>query len=346
MQQRLPARKYGLRRKHDEGGYILITLMLFVSLLVIASLVAVQTLSFEVQRDREEELVHRGVQYARAVRKYYKKFGTYPATLDALENTQNMKFLRRRYKDPVTNQDFKILRMTDVRMMVGTTGIAGAQTLGGGLNGVLAQTGLNQAQAAAYVATQASIGANNANPFANASTDSSGQVPDQSSGAGGTPANPNSPTSANSPGTGQPGQPGNATSNSPFVSANGQSTGGTFGGAPIVGVVSTSKKETIRVFAKKNHYNDWQFIYDPNSDRGGLLNSPVQPNLQQGLTMPTQNGIGQNSSQSGTSSPFSNSFGNNQSGSGNSFGSNSGNSFGNSGNSFGNSNNGNNSPQN
>ena len=45
-------------------------------------------------------------------------------------------------------------------------------------------------------------------------------------------------------------------------------------------MVSTSKKETIRVFNKKNHYNQWQFIYDPNSDRGGLLNTPAQPPLQ------------------------------------------------------------------
>src|SRR6516165_1814600 len=89
-------------RRQSEGGYILITLMLFVALLIIGSMVAMQTLAFDVQRDREEELVHRGVQYARAVRKYYKKFGTYPATLDSLDNTQNLRFLRKHYKDPVT----------------------------------------------------------------------------------------------------------------------------------------------------------------------------------------------------------------------------------------------------
>ena len=47
-----------------------------------------------------------------------------------------------------------------------------------------------------------------------------------------------------------------------------------------MGVVSTSQAETIREFNKKNHYNDWQFIYDPGSDRGGLLNTPAQPPLQ------------------------------------------------------------------
>ena len=47
-----------------------------------------------------------------------------------------------------------------------------------------------------------------------------------------------------------------------------------------MGVVSTSTKESIREFNTKNHYNDWQFIYDPSIDRGGLLNTPAQPALQ------------------------------------------------------------------
>jgi hypothetical protein len=56
-----------------------------------------------------------------------------------------------------------------------------------------------------------------------------------------------------------------------------------FGGGPIIGVVSTSKAESIREFNNKNHYNQWQFIYDPGTDRGGLLNTPAQPALQGAL---------------------------------------------------------------
>ncbi len=47
-----------------------------------------------------------------------------------------------------------------------------------------------------------------------------------------------------------------------------------------MGVASTSKDQTIREFNHKNHYNQWQFIYDPSTDRGGLLNTPAQPALQ------------------------------------------------------------------
>jgi hypothetical protein len=48
----------------------------------------------------------------------------------------------------------------------------------------------------------------------------------------------------------------------------------------MVGVASTSKDKSIRIFNKKNHYYEWQFIYDPSTDRGGLLITPNQPSLQ------------------------------------------------------------------
>jgi hypothetical protein len=55
--------------------------------------------------------------------------------------------------------------------------------------------------------------------------------------------------------------------------------GKAFGGGPIIGVSSTSHAASIREFNKKNHYNDWYFIYDPTMDRGGLIRGPAQPPL-------------------------------------------------------------------
>ena len=60
--------------------------------------------------------------------------------------------------------------------------------------------------------------------------------------------------------------------------------GTVFGGGPILGVASTSKAKTVRVYNKKEHYNDWMFIYDPTSDRGGLLVGPWQ--IPQTSTLP------------------------------------------------------------
>jgi hypothetical protein len=59
----------------------------------------------ESQRDREELLIDRGTQYQRAIQVFYRKFSRYPTDLDALENTNNIRFLRRRFKDPMTGED-------------------------------------------------------------------------------------------------------------------------------------------------------------------------------------------------------------------------------------------------
>ena len=42
----------------------------------------------QIKRDREEEMIHRGTEYARAIKKFYKKNGRYPATLDDLDKGQ------------------------------------------------------------------------------------------------------------------------------------------------------------------------------------------------------------------------------------------------------------------
>jgi hypothetical protein len=61
--------------------------------------------AFEAQRDKEQLLIDRGEQYSRAVMLYVRKFNRYPADFDALQNTQNLRFLRRKYVDPMTGKD-------------------------------------------------------------------------------------------------------------------------------------------------------------------------------------------------------------------------------------------------
>ena len=47
-------------------------------------------------------MIHRGVQYARAVKLYYRKYGSYPTSIEQLENTNKIRYLRKRYKDPMS----------------------------------------------------------------------------------------------------------------------------------------------------------------------------------------------------------------------------------------------------
>jgi type II secretory pathway pseudopilin PulG len=57
------------------------------------------------QREKEEELIFRGKQYARAIGLFQRKFAnTAPPTIDILVE---QRFLRKKYKDPITNDDFQ-----------------------------------------------------------------------------------------------------------------------------------------------------------------------------------------------------------------------------------------------
>jgi type II secretory pathway pseudopilin PulG len=97
-----------------ERGYILLTLVLVMALLIIAAGTAATSIAFSIRRDREEELVHRGVQYTRAIRAFTKSNGRYPLRVEELVHNGNTRYLRRAYKDPVTGKDFKLLTFSDI----------------------------------------------------------------------------------------------------------------------------------------------------------------------------------------------------------------------------------------
>ncbi len=86
-------------------------------LLLIALAVAAPKVAISIQRDREIELVHRGEQYKRAIKMYYKKFGAYPSSIDQLMNTNQVRFLRKRYTDPITGKnDWRLIYMGQAKV--------------------------------------------------------------------------------------------------------------------------------------------------------------------------------------------------------------------------------------
>jgi type II secretory pathway pseudopilin PulG len=81
-----------------ERGYVLIILMMAVFVLSLSFLIAVPLWQTELQREKEEELIFRGRQYAEAVRIYAKKNpGRFPASLKEL---LDKKCIRKLYRDP------------------------------------------------------------------------------------------------------------------------------------------------------------------------------------------------------------------------------------------------------
>lgn len=70
-----------------------------------------------IQRDKEEELLFRGDEYRKAIERYYTAVPgrtQYPATIDNLlkdERTpQGKRYLRKRYVDPFTGEDFREIK--------------------------------------------------------------------------------------------------------------------------------------------------------------------------------------------------------------------------------------------
>jgi type II secretory pathway pseudopilin PulG len=81
---------------------------LLVALAVMAVLmsVALPVWRHDARREKEEELVFRANQYARAIRLFNLKTNALPTRVDDLVQ---QRFLRKRYKDPITNDDFELI---------------------------------------------------------------------------------------------------------------------------------------------------------------------------------------------------------------------------------------------
>jgi type II secretory pathway pseudopilin PulG len=79
-------------------------LLVAMSVMAVMMTVAMPVWKHQAQREKEEELVFRGLQYVHAIGLYQRKFANaYPPTLDVLVE---QRFVRRKYKDPITNDDF------------------------------------------------------------------------------------------------------------------------------------------------------------------------------------------------------------------------------------------------
>lgn len=92
-------------RSDHESGYILVAVIFLTMALLISLAVAAPKMATAIQRDKDLETIHRGEQYKRAIKLYYRQFGRYPTSIDQLVETNNVRFLRKRYIDPETGKD-------------------------------------------------------------------------------------------------------------------------------------------------------------------------------------------------------------------------------------------------
>jgi type II secretory pathway pseudopilin PulG len=223
-----------------QRGIILLMLLIALAIIIIALAVAAPKIARSIRREREIEMIHRGAQYARAVKKYYKKFGRFPTSIEQLENTNNIRFLRKRYADPMSKDgNWRPVRYGETQLSESRPGIlptAGAtgQTNPEGFfpadNGQQPGTSSNQRSAFG------------ASPGSSAAAQTS-----QTDGVGGR----------------------------QLPQLGGSS--GQFGGGGILGVASTADGQGFHEYNGKAKYNQWLFIYDPYQDHGMLIVAPYNP---------------------------------------------------------------------
>ena len=210
---------------------MLLVIVLMLALAIIAMSVTAPYVVTEIKRDREEELIHRGKQYQRAVKLFYKRLGRYPTSLAELQNTQNLRFLRKQYKDPMSpDGEWRIIHLGEAKYFpkgFGYSNIPGASPIGGAPGG----------------APGGGMG--------------SAILPGGVSGILG---------GSTSPGTtGQSGQP-NTSGMTPAEQISKPLGTGPVIGAPIIGVASLNKGVSIHEVNERSHYNEWEFFYDPRYD--------------------------------------------------------------------------------
>jgi type II secretory pathway pseudopilin PulG len=83
-------------------------LLVGLSIMAVALSVALPAWNTAARREKEAELIFRGEQYARAIALFQRQYGNaLPPSIDVLVNER---FLRKRYTDPITGDDFELVR--------------------------------------------------------------------------------------------------------------------------------------------------------------------------------------------------------------------------------------------
>lgn len=114
-----------------QRGYAMAALLVGLSVMAVLMGVALPVWNKQAQREREEEYLFRAHEYARGILKFQRRAGpgTLPPSLDVLVE---QRFVRRKYKDPITGEDFQPVYQT-----AGPIGQPGGGAVGGARPGTI-----------------------------------------------------------------------------------------------------------------------------------------------------------------------------------------------------------------
>jgi type II secretory pathway pseudopilin PulG len=121
------------RRRRREGGYTYLFVMFLVVLTGLAATAVTHQWKTEIRREREAELLFRGDQIRQAIGLYYLQahggsVHAFPRSLDDLikdsSSSATHRYLRQLYKDPITGEDFELVKEGDYIKGVRSTSTA------------------------------------------------------------------------------------------------------------------------------------------------------------------------------------------------------------------------------
>ena len=103
----LAGQPFDLAHRSGNRGYAMAALLVAMSVMAVLMSALMPVWTTMAKREKEAELVFRGNQYARAIGLFQRKFANAaPPSIDLLVE---QRFLRKKYKDPITNDDFQPL---------------------------------------------------------------------------------------------------------------------------------------------------------------------------------------------------------------------------------------------
>ncbi len=90
--------------ERGDAGFAMVALLVGMAVAAIWMTAALPAWRQQAMRQKEDDLIFRGEQYARAIVLYQQKNrGAYPPSIDVLVSGH---YLRKKWKDPITNEDF------------------------------------------------------------------------------------------------------------------------------------------------------------------------------------------------------------------------------------------------
>ena len=242
-----------------EEGFLLIAMIVAIFLILLALSVAAPRMAMELKREKELETAHRANQYVRGIRMYYKKFQSYPASIETLKKSNNIRFLRQEYVDPLTGKnDWKLIRAGQNKTKV--KGFFG-EDLPGLTPGLGSAAGLaSSGSAGSSFGSTSTLGSGSSFGSGTSSFGSSSPTSGSSTTTGtGTSTGATGSTDTGSTGSTSGGRGSDSGSGSGFGSDSTLSgTGGAF-----MGVAVPKSGEAIMVVNEQTTYEDWEFLYDP-----------------------------------------------------------------------------------